>query len=299
MVEQVLLSVGLTTEERSPLEEVVADTPGVELACAERMEEALSALRSRPVVCLVTASQLPDGDAVGLLTESRKRWPQVGCILCTDADDGPVLEDGELCVEIVPWNGTNARVRLAQLARVTIDRRTQATYPLPPDEAERLATLQRYRLEDDSLVAHVERLTELAALHFEVPLASVNLVYEQTLEPLACYGGTATTLDRGEVICTHALLGDGPTVIEDISESCCASLDVVEEYDLGFYAGATLRTGDGHALGTFCVYDHTSRQFSTEDRHALELYATEAMAWIDHLGQPPAEQPDTVVGEDR
>jgi DNA-binding NarL/FixJ family response regulator len=300
MANEVLLSVGLTAEEDSALDEMTAEAGCAELVSVGGAEEALETLRSHSVACLVAASELVDGSGLELLRQSRSEWPEVGCLLRADAATmSQVAEEQPAGIEIVPADRTQTATRLAQLARVTIERRTQTPYPVPVEEPARLAALDRYRFDDESLVAELGRLTKLAAQHFDVPLSSVNLVRRETFEQLACHGVSPTTFGRDEVICAHTLFDEGTTVIENVAESCYASMQAVERYGIGWYAGTTLHTADGYPLGTFCVYDRTSRSFSTVDRRALELYAAETMAWIEHYRDQPSGSPEEPVAGDR
>ena len=301
MENRVLLSVGLPEQEHDSLRQVAADETHVELVGTESTDDAIETCQERAVSCVVTTHELPDGTGVELIERLRDLRPGLGCLLYAPTEQTPLTEQARLRdVEFVPRDSDRSSDRLAQLARVTLERHVHAPYPVPSTEPERQAALDRYEFDDDTLVGSLERLTKLATDHFEMPLSSVNVITGHGFEPVACYGTTPKVFRREETVCTYTIASEGSTVVEDLDDDAlCTSMEVVQEYDLRFYAGARLLNGDGRALGTFCVFDRTPRTFSADDRELLELYATEAMAWIEQLGRSDAEAADVLTEEAR
>jgi hypothetical protein len=291
MENRVLLSVGLTEQENDSLRQLVATEAHVELVAVESIAPALETAGKRPLTCVVSAEDLPDGTGTELLDRIRTLAPNVGCLLCADPDRTPLTDGAEMLgVEFVPRTG-DAGNRLRELTRITIQQCVQTSYPVPPDEQERLGALSRYEFDHEELESQLNRLTELAASHFEVPFSSINILEDHALEAVASYGISPDAYSREEVVCTFTITDDGPTIIPDLaSDARCAGMNPVQQYDFHFYAGATLRDPDCHALGTFCVYDTRTRAFSEEYRKSLELYAAEAMEWIEQLGRIEADR---------
>ena len=93
------------------------------------------------------------------------------------------------------------------------------------------------------------------------------------------------TLPREETVCTYGILRDGPLVISDLDEDDRISREAIEsDHDLSFYAGAPLRTADGHCLGMVCVLDDRDRSFTSDDERALTWFAEQVMANVKRRG---------------
>ena len=50
---------------------------------------------------------------------------------------------------------------------------------------------------------------------------------------------------------------------------------------LRFYAGALLKTSDGHALGTLCVLDYVARDLTDEQKDVLQVLASQVMRQLE------------------
>jgi GAF domain-containing protein len=80
--------------------------------------------------------------------------------------------------------------------------------PLPVDEAERLRALQRYGILDTETDPAFERLTQLAARLFDVPIALVSLVDADRQWFKACHGVGTSETPRSVAFCAYAILRD-------------------------------------------------------------------------------------------
>ncbi len=134
-------------------------------------------------------------------------------------------------------------------------------FPLPPDEESRLAALRAYEILDSGPEAAFDRLTQLGARYFQVPLAFISLIDENRQWFKSCYGWNATETSREVSFCTHAILSPNLMVVPD------ATLDarfrdnplVLAPGGIRFYAGAPLTAPNGSRLGTFCIVDTGAR----------------------------------------
>lgn len=142
---------------------------------------------------------------------------------------------------------------------------------LPPDEAQRLAALQRYQILDTPPEAGFDRITALAARLFRVSIVQISLVDHERQWFKSCFGTQDTQTGRDVSFCAHAILSSQVLVVPD------ATLDarfqsnalVTVEGGIRFYAGAPLRTSDGFQLGTLCLIDSRPRDFSAEEAATL------------------------------
>jgi GAF domain-containing protein len=229
---------------------------------------------------LVTEQALPDGAGLELVREVRETVPDTPCVLFTgqpiEEIDTAAFED--LVVEYLPKDAPDARAELVDLVEHSLSFRSQTAYPLPENEEARLAALERYAVYPDALGGSFDRLTELATELFDVNAAAVGLIDAHEQRFLACHGVSFDPIDREETVCTHTILDADVTVIEDVqADPRFAENEGLREADIRFYASSPMLTPDGEAIGTFCVYDDSPREFSERDRELLSMLGDEAM----------------------
>ena len=157
------------------------------------------------------------------------------------------------------------------------------TAPRTEDEAGRLAALRRYRILGTPPEPAFDDLTRLAAYLCGTPMAIVSLVDEVRQWFKSRLGLPLAETPRQLAFCAHALCESDLLVVPD------AALDprfadnplVTGELGLRFYAGAPLRTPEGHVLGTLSVLDVKPRQLTAEQLQALRVLGRQAMAQIE------------------
>lgn len=278
----------------TPVDEL-ADVSNLRILERETVAGAKETLDEEVVDCLVTEYDLPDGTGMELIAHVRDVAPDTGCILCTDADRDQITAESETghIAEYVRKDTPTAQTRVVQLVRTTAEQRSQTAYPIPADETERLAALERYDLDSELFRSGIGRISDIAAAHFDVSQSSVNVVTERTQEFLACHGEEWSSTARENSICAYTILSEGVTVVEDTqADPRFEGNEVLEELGVRFYAGATLTTDDGLPIGTVCIYDETPREFTEDDEAFLELLAAQAMDWITVLGELHESQTD-------
>lgn len=143
---------------------------------------------------------------------------------------------------------------------------------LPENEEQRLAAVRRYNILDTPPDGAFDRVTSLAARIFSVPTAIVSVVDHDRIWFKSHYGTDVEQLDRDPGLCASAILQNDPWVIEDTETDPRALSNplVAGEFGLKFYAGVPLRTRDGFNLGTLCILDTESREFTPEETAILE-----------------------------
>lgn len=142
----------------------------------------------------------------------------------------------------------------------------------PGDEDRRLEAVRRYDVLDTPPDGAFERVTRLAAKLLGTPIAIVSIVDHDRIWFKSRYGLDVDEIGRDPGLCASAILQEGPWVIEDARRDprTLANPLVAGEFGLQFYAGAPLRTKDGHNLGTVCVIDREPREFGETGRRILE-----------------------------
>ena len=155
--------------------------------------------------------------------------------------------------------------------------------PRTDDESGRLEALRRYKVLGTPPEPALDDLTRLAAYVCQTPMSVVSLVDEHRQWFKSRVGISISETPRELSFCAHALDDDELMIVQD------ARADprfrnhpfVVTEPGIRFYAGAPLRTPEGHALGTLCVFDYAPRQLTEEQRHALRVLGRQAMAQLE------------------
>ena len=156
-------------------------------------------------------------------------------------------------------------------------------YPIPADEPQRLRDLQRHGVLDSPDDPHLDRIVQLAGDVLEMPIALVSLVDRDRQWFLARRGLEAHETPREMAFCAHAIAGDGVLVVPDAlqDERFANNPLVTGEPRVRFYAGAPLRSAEGHNLGTLCVIDRQPRQPSAQQLRQLTLLSELVMREIE------------------
>ncbi|WP_298285208.1 ATP-binding protein [Acidocella sp.] len=133
--------------------------------------------------------------------------------------------------------------------------------PVPGNEAARLAALRGLDILDTGPEEAFERLVELALAMFGVPAALVSLVDARRQWFKAVRGLAVTETPREVSFCAHAILDAGVCLVPDARQDVrfAGNPLVVDGPRIQFYAGAPLRTADGHVVGTLCLIDFKPR----------------------------------------
>lgn len=157
------------------------------------------------------------------------------------------------------------------------------SFPLPPNEQERLAALQRFQILDTPPEAAFDRIARIAKRVFGVPVAFVSLIDHDRQWFKACYGWNAIPLPREVAFCAHAIIADEAFVVPDASldPRFAANPLVTGELGVRFYAGAPLTSRDRHNLGTLAIADFVPRTLSDDEQATLRDLAEEVAQLFD------------------
>lgn len=164
---------------------------------------------------------------------------------------------------------------------------TDAAADLALAEARRLATLRRVALLDTPAEEAFDRLTRLACLILDVPVALVSLVDADRQFFKSCVGlpepwASTRETPLSHSFCQHTVASARPLVIEDAREHPLVRENLaIRDLDVIAYAGIPLITSDGHVLGSFCAIDGKPRTWSAQDLTVLTELAGSAMTIIE------------------
>lgn len=160
--------------------------------------------------------------------------------------------------------------------------------PIPENEFERLAYLERSRLDETAEEDVFDAIVRLARVHFDVPIVLMSLVDKDRQWFKAKSGISLNETCRNLSFCTHAIMQRDVMIVPDAREDIRFKDNelVTGEPHIRFYAGAPLIMPAGIILGTLCVIDMKPRDdfsaiqsadladFATVISHIIELRVT-------------------------
>jgi GAF domain-containing protein len=116
-----------------------------------------------------------------------------------------------------------------------------------------------------------------------VPIAFVSIVDGDREWFKSHHGIEITELHRDVALCASTIATGRPVTVEDVqAESAFADNPLVHaDPSLHGFAAVPMRTHDGHAIGTLCVFDRRTRAFTTQELDDLAQLAAMAMRELD------------------
>lgn len=156
--------------------------------------------------------------------------------------------------------------------------------PIPDDEEERLAELDRYDILDTAPEPIYEDIIFLASKICGTKMAAISLVDEDRQWFKAKREIDPEETPREDAFCAHAIVNPEETmVVNDATqdERFADNPDVVDDPGIRFYAGSPLVTPGGRGLGTVCAIDDTPRELTAEQRRALEALSDMVMNQLE------------------
>lgn len=143
--------------------------------------------------------------------------------------------------------------------------------------------VRRYGILDTPPEKAFDRITELAARVFKVPISTVTLIDENRQWFKSCVGLDTSETGRDVAFCAYAILSDEVMVVPDarLDARFAENPLVTGEPHICFYAGAPLRTKSGLNLGTLCIIDTKPRIFGEEATAMLQGLAALAVSEME------------------
>lgn len=143
---------------------------------------------------------------------------------------------------------------------------------VPENETERLAALYDLKILDTPPEDRFDRITRLAASHFDVPISIITLLDRDRQWFKSKCGIAASESDREVSFCAHAVAQDKPLVVEDTldDDRFCDHPAVLNDPGIRFYAGYPVRAPSGHNVGTFCIADSKPRRLAEREFQSLK-----------------------------
>jgi formate hydrogenlyase transcriptional activator len=146
------------------------------------------------------------------------------------------------------------------------------------NESERLKALRRYQILDTPPEPAFDRIAEMAANSFHVPMAGVSLVDEDRVWFKSRVGISFDQTARDAGLCSSAMLSQGVYHLSDAAhDERALGHSFVTDLGIRFYAAAPLRTHEGFDLGTVWVLDQKPRELASGEAEMLTALAALTM----------------------
>jgi len=175
--------------------------------------------------------------------------------------------------------------------------------PIPGNDAERVASLDRMNLLSTPRESDLDRVTRTAQKMFGTEIALVSLVDAERQWFKSRYGLDATETPRDISFCGHAIEDERTFVVNNAAEDERFHDNplVAGEPNIRFYAGQPLTNGDGYRIGTLCVISPEAREFSDDDRDTLQDLGRMAEVVLSnrHLSETQKALLDSLVAANR
>ncbi len=288
--DELVLIAGVPANDRAILM-AAARADGVPSVSEVLIEQLKQAVQGGQPSLVFLGDALPDVDPVALCAELRalpgNEAKEVPIIIVADQAQAPA-DKGEAAGVTDwltrPYSLQYARSRMRAWLMRSMLRWRKA--PLPQDEEERLAAVQRLGLLDTGAEERFDRHARIAAAALNAPIALVTLIDRDRQWFKSHQGFEFSETPRDMGFCSHAILGSEPLVVPDALEDdrFAENPAVVGDPHVRFYAGIPLHSADGARVGAFCIIDRKPRTLS-----ALQLRMLKDIARLveEELDQRP------------
>lgn len=145
------------------------------------------------------------------------------------------------------------------------------TRPDTEDEEGRLRALDEYDVLDAPPTEAFDRVTRLAARLFDVSVALLNVIDRENQWSVSSCGLDLGRIPLDASFCVHTIDQSGVMVVEDArrDERFANNPLVSGPPHIRFYAGAPIKSPEGHRLGALCLLDDEPHSFAPDDRDML------------------------------
>lgn len=152
--------------------------------------------------------------------------------------------------------------------------------PIPINESVRIKSLHELNILDTPPEARFDRITKIAKILFDVPIAIVSLIDVNRQWFKSCIGLDERETPRGISFCGHAILENDILIVEDAKndERFLDNPLVTGPPYIRFYAGRPIKGPNNNNLGTLCIIDMYPRKLSKADKSVLNDLAI----WVEN-----------------
>jgi len=290
MTERTVLVVDPDEEDRRETAEAFRTAAAeTNIVLADSHSQAVDVLAETAVDAVVTRYHLGDGTGLELVATVREQYPETDCFLYaeTTAIDTDSFE--ATVVEFVPKDRPDASETLVSLVSQAPEV-GQVSYPVPSDEAGRLAALDRHGTLSEQATTALSGVCSLGRQHFDASTVAVALADEHTQHILASEGPFEPPSERDASLSTYTLVSEeGSMAVEDLqADQRFVEEEQLQAADIGGYLGAPVTTPEGHRVGVVSIYWSHPREFATPDQVYAETLADLAASILTMGGEQGA-----------
>ena len=165
------------------------------------------------------------------------------------------------------------------------------------NEFNRLNAVARFKHLDEGITRDLNEIVNLAAQLCNTPVALITLIDEDIQWFKASKGVNIDCTDREQAFCNYTIKQDSLMIVPDTSVDMRFIDNPLVKNDpfVRFYAGATLTTKDGYAIGSLCILDFTPRELDEQQQNSLKVLSKQVMNLMElnrslHMMQQQQDQ---------
>ena len=159
------------------------------------------------------------------------------------------------------------------------------SFPLPANEAGRIAALRSFEIFDTPPEPAYDEIGELAAQICKCPVGYISFIEDDRVWFKSKYGLPPDFVGcpREIAFCSTTICGAELVTVPDLRDDLRFSANpfVTGDPHVTFYCSMPLITQEGHALGTLCVMDFQPRQLEFEQAEAMRRLSHQVVSQLE------------------
>ncbi|WP_214071724.1 GAF domain-containing protein [Mucilaginibacter sp. dw_454] len=151
------------------------------------------------------------------------------------------------------------------------------------NELYRINAVKRFMQPNAAITKDLNDIVTLAAQICETPVALITLLDEDTQWFKASKGVDIDCTARELSFCNYTIQQNDINIITDtlLDERFISNPLVIAEPFIRFYAGCSLVTNDGHAIGALCIVDFKPRDITETQQNTLRILSKQVMNLLE------------------
>jgi len=147
------------------------------------------------------------------------------------------------------------------------------------NEQLRIDAVNRFKQLDEDVTKDLKSIVDLAAHICNAPVAMITLIDDEVQWFKAAKGVDIDCTNRESAFCNYTIKQDSLLISNDTSvdERFKDNPLVANAPFVRFYAGSTLTTRDGYAIGSLCVIDFVPRGLDDHQQDSLKVLSKQVM----------------------